>query len=110
MITSELNFLAHGIKKKENVDWATAMKIAYQAMKVKNAMRDGVVEFSFTKKSTGEVREARGTVRLDLIPGTAHPKGNRPPAATNTVAFYDLDKNGWRSFAAITLIERGVAA
>lgn len=105
MITSYINFLAHGIKRKEGVSWSEALRIAYRAAKLREQMRNGVVRFTFTKKSTGEKREAIGTIRLDSMPEEKRPKNNRQPKATNTVPFFDTVKGEWRSFAAITLLE-----
>ena len=68
----------------------------------KTALNNGVVKFSFNKKD-GTVREAIGTTKLSYIGAidqNALPNGtgkqtNKP---SDMVCYYDLDKQGWRSF------------
>lgn len=63
-------------------------------------MRSGEATFKYKKKSTGEVREARGTLNLSMVPEDHQPKGVDSDKKVNdtTQAYYDLDKQGWRSF------------
>jgi len=74
---------------------------------LKKALNEGVVLFQFVKKD-GTHRDARGTTCPDLIPADNMPKGKRTPeqqAAYNrqTVAFYDIDRKGWRSMRIDTI-------
>lgn len=67
---------------------------------LRKALNEGVVLFQFVKKD-GTLRDARGTTCPDLIPTDNMPQGKRTPeqqAAFQrpTVAFYDIDKKGWR--------------
>ena len=67
---------------------------------LKNALYEGIVIFEFVKKN-GEHRKARGTTCPDLIPSDNMPQGKRTPEQQaafqrQTVAFYDIDKKGWR--------------
>ena len=67
---------------------------------LKNALYEGVVLFEFVKKD-GEHRKARGTTCPDIVPTDDKPKGKRTPEQQalydrQTVAFYDIDKKGWR--------------
>ena len=67
-------------------------------------LRGGVVRFSFKKKN-GEIRQAKGTLKMDLIPVSDHPKSEgtangvaSASGKTGNQSYYDLDKNAWRSF------------
>ena len=67
---------------------------------LKKALFEGVVLFEFIKKD-GTLRHARGTTCPDLIPSDDKPQGKRTPIQQakfdrQTVAFYDIDKKGWR--------------
>jgi len=74
---------------------------------LKNALYEGLVIFEFVKKD-GSLRHARGTTCPDLIPADDTPKGKRTPEQQaaferQTVAFYDIDKKGWRSMRIDTI-------
>lgn len=56
------------------------------------------VKFKFIKKN-GEEREANGTLNFNAIPETACPSGTQKyEDPIDVVKYYDLDKEGWRSF------------
>lgn len=87
------------------LSWKDAFAFAIDALNIKEHLSKGVVNFSFAKVDTGEVREAKGTLELSAIPAELHPKGTgKHPETTNTVKYYDLDKQGWRSFDIANLI------
>ena len=74
---------------------------------LKNALNEGLVIFEFVKKD-GSLRHARGTTCPELIPADDTPKGKRAPLQQaiferQTVAFYDIDKKGWRSMRIDTI-------
>ena len=74
---------------------------------LKKALYEGVVLFEFVKKD-GTTRHARGTTCPDLVPVDNTPKGKRTPQQQalydrQTVAFYDIDKKGWRSMRIDTI-------
>ena len=74
---------------------------------LKNALHEGTVLFEFIKKD-GTLRHARGTTCPDLVPADDMPKGKRTPEQQaaydrQTVAFYDIDKKGWRSMRIDTI-------
>ena len=74
---------------------------------LKKALYEGVVLFEFVKKD-GSTRHARGTTCPDLVPVDNTPKGKRTPQQQalydrQTVAFYDIDKKGWRSMRIDTI-------
>jgi hypothetical protein len=64
----------------------------------KNALHNGVVEFKYTKVN-GDERVARGTLLETTITedGGLMPKGVMK-VSDETIRYYDLDSNGWRSF------------
>ena len=74
---------------------------------LKQALHEGIVNFRFVKKD-GTMRDARGTTCPDLVPADDTPKGARTPEQQaayerQTVAFYDIDKKGWRSMRIDTI-------
>ncbi len=74
---------------------------------LKKALYEGTVLFEFIKKD-GTLRHARGTTCPDLVPTDDMPKGKRTPEQQalydrQTVAFYDIDKKGWRSMRIDTI-------
>ena len=74
---------------------------------LKIALNEGIVIFEFVKKD-GSLRYARGTTCPDLVPTDDTPKGARTPEQQalyerQTVAFYDIDKKGWRSMRIDTI-------
>ena len=74
---------------------------------LKKALYEGTVLFEFIKKD-GTLRHARGTTCPDLVPADDMPKNKRTPEQQaaydrQTVAFYDIDKKGWRSMRIDTI-------
>ena len=74
---------------------------------LKKALNEGVVIFQFIKKD-GTLRHARGTTDPDLVPVDDTPQNKRTPLQQalyerQTVAFYDIDKKGWRSMRIDTI-------
>jgi hypothetical protein len=64
----------------------------------KNALHNGIVEFKYTKVN-GDERIARGTLQDTVITedGGSMPKGVME-TSDETIRYYDLNSNGWRSF------------
>ena len=74
---------------------------------LRKALNEGIVLFEFVKKD-GTLRHARGTTCPELIPTDNTPQGKRTPQQQaafqrQTVAFYDIDKKGWRSMRIDTI-------
>ena len=74
---------------------------------LKQALYEGVVLFEFIKKD-GTLRHARGTTCPDLLPDSEKPLGKRTAQQQiaydrQTLAFYDIDKKGWRCMRIDTL-------
>ncbi len=107
---SQINHLAWGAIKRfkangKTLTWKDAFAFAVDALNMKSRLSSGVVNFSFVKVSTGEVRAAVGTRDLANIPTEFHPKGtSTKPETTNVVSYFDLDAAGWRSFDITNLI------
>jgi hypothetical protein len=65
-------------------------------------LKSGEVRFSFRKKN-GEIRPAKGTLKMELIPIADHPEGEAggdaaAAAPSPNQKYYDLEKNAWRGF------------
>lgn len=58
--------------------------------------------FAYRKK-TGELRVAKGTTNLNLIPKESHPTGNGPEKS-NVQAYWDINVDGWRAFNPLCLV------
>ena len=74
---------------------------------LKKALYEGIVLFTFIKRN-GELRHARGTTCPELVPDENRPRNKRTPEQQalydrQTVAFYDIDKKGWRSMRIDTI-------
>ena len=70
-----------------------------KAKKLCDLMKQGIVEFIFVKKSTGQRRKAHGTLKRDIIPPEAQRKRGRPKKRPeDLVIYYDTDKQAIRSF------------
>lgn len=66
---------------------------------LKSLMRKSVVKFTYLKKD-GEERVACGTLDMEVIPEEAHPVGDSDrKVSDDVIRYYDVEKNGWRSFA-----------
>ena len=80
-----------------------AARLTEKALELHDALKDGVVTFSFTKKD-GSERIAKGTLKRDLVP-EYEAKTDRPPTKNyGAMTYYDLEKNAFRSFKIVNLI------
>ena len=70
----------------------------------KNALHKGVVNFKYKKKN-GEIRDAKGTLNIDVMGEDNAPKGTGYDIVDTNIRYYDLNSEGWRSFIAENLIE-----
>lgn len=66
---------------------------------LKQLLQEGVVEFEYTKKD-GTTRVAVGTTKLDLFKDSPNYKESNEKrlVSDDIVTYWDLDKDGWRSF------------
>ncbi len=89
------------LKKKDVGTIAEALRKAWQAMKIKAQMSVGVVEFTF-RKANGEIRKAIGTLKGSAI--SYDYKGSERKPCYSAVAYWDIEKNAFRSFSIASLL------
>ena len=92
--------LLRGAKLDRKQRQSCAMQMAwYFERNFRNMLRTGIWQFSYFKKD-GDIRQAQGTLKYDLIPEDKRPKGDHSDvlAPAGTFAYFDIGKNGWRSF------------
>ncbi len=92
--------LAWSFVKRNGFTMAEAMKCAWCNYKVRQAMQSRIVKFYFIKVS-GEIREAYGTLKSDIIPQTG--ESNRKKNDT-LQTYYDTEKASWRCFKRANLL------
>ena len=84
-----------------NGNKAYAMRAAWEIEKIREYLRTGLVSFSYAKVN-GDCRTALGTTNPLLIPADKMPKSAADPDLSKErlglITYYDLDKDGWRSF------------
>ena len=68
--------------------------------RMRKELRNNIVTFKFRKRN-GEIRTAHGTLHPDYLPKL---RGGAPRPEKQMV-YYDLDKEGWRSFRSFTFIK-----
>ena len=85
-------FARQGMNKSYALTWAWHMET------LRKGMRNGIVRFRFIKKD-GSIRDAKATLHPLLIPEDKLPKGTKTGKPNyEAIAFFDLDKQEWRSF------------
>lgn len=84
-------------KLKRQIHGALDMK---SRKRMRRELRDNIVTFKF-KKRNGEIRTAHGTLHPDYLPKL---KGGAP-RPEHQMVYYDLDKEGWRSFRSFKFIK-----
>lgn len=89
------------VKKSEVKTFSEALKQAWKAIKLKVAMAKGVVKFQYRKVS-GEIRTAYGTLKSSITNYEA--KGTTRKPCYSTVAYWDMERHGFRSFCISHLI------
>ena len=96
---SRVLHMAHILKaNRPDFAWSDMVRYAWYFHRFREALKLGVVTFSFFKED-GSIREAKGTLNELLIPREDLPKGS-PDYKPNykAIPFYDIDKKAWRSF------------
>ena len=85
--------------KNKPVNWAQRVRLGWYYVNLREWLKNGIVIFSFWKKD-GTIREAKGTLNDLLIPLDKRPHMDLQHEPNySAIAFYDLDKNDWRSFS-----------
>lgn len=83
--------------------FATCLKRAWQLAKLAKAMKTKVVQFFYVKASTGELRQAFGTLQASVIDGLV--KGTGRKANENLMTYYDQEAQDFRSFKKFNLVK-----
>ena len=96
----EVMSTAHRIFALTGESWSVCVKRAWANRHVKVAMKVMVVRFSYLK-TTGEVREAQGTLLDSIVPPT---KGTGRKKNEDVQCYFDVEAQGWRSFRKSNLI------
>lgn len=68
--------------------------------RMRRELRDNIITFKFRKRN-GELRTAHGTLHPDYLP----PLRGGAPRPEKQMVYYDLDKEGWRSFRSYSFIK-----
>lgn len=98
---SEVSKLAWQLVKRCGFTLSEAMRTAWLNIKVKAAMKLGIVKFWFTKVD-GSLREAYGTLKEGMMPTTQ----NSGRKANDTVqVYYDTEKEEFRCFKRANLVK-----
>ena len=83
--------------------FAECLKRAWQLFKLSTAMRTKIVQFFYVKASTGELRQAFGTLQSSVIDGLI--KGVERKKNENCMTYYDQEAQGFRSFKKFNLVK-----
>lgn len=96
--------LAWKFVKNDGMNMSEALKAAWKNAKLYRAMCKSAVTFTF-RKVDGSIRQSLGTLSLTAIPSHQIPTGIHPHAKnSNRQAYYDMDKQEWRSYKRENLI------
>lgn len=95
--------IAWNLVKHNQYTMSEALKISWHLHKIKTKMRIGEVHFSY-KKTDGSIREALGTLNLNMIPQDASTFTGNYTKNPDQVRYYDIESRGWRSFNIYNLI------
>ena len=104
MKTSDLRDImriAWQLVRKNGFTMSEALKTAWLNFKLKMKMRYGIVKFYYQKIS-GEIREAYGTLRADLMPQA---KGADRKSNPTVQVYYDSERDGYRCFKIANLVK-----
>jgi hypothetical protein len=100
MNKSKVMTLAHSVKSHFPT-FADALRFAWAKVKISTKLAKGLCFFTFTKKSTGEERDALGTTNFDYINYEYKNYYYRTKWYLQT--FWDTNKNDWRCLDVRTL-------
>ncbi len=99
---SELMTLAHRVRRVTGESLSSSLKRAWMLTKLAKRMREEIVEFYYIKKSTGEMRQAFGT----MMPGRiGEVNGRGVPRGWDTVTYWDTEVEDYRCFKAYNLVK-----
>ena len=84
-----------------------AIKLTEVPEKLRSSLQEGETHFTFIKKD-GTLRQAVGTLNLNLVPDADKQFKNEEGAKeerTDQTSYYDLEKNAWRCCKYINVVE-----
>lgn len=99
-VTREVMTLAWQFIKKNGMSLSAALKMAWQNIKLRTAMKSRIVKFYF-QKVDGSIREAYGTLKESLVPET---QGSDRKRNDTVQTFFDTEKSEWRCFKKANLV------
>lgn len=91
--------MAWSFIKNKGLSLSEALKLAWSNVKLKQALRKGVVEFSY-KKLDGTIRKAVGTLSSALVPQTNGGGYQHRDYQT----YFDIEKGSWRRYSYLNII------
>ena len=97
---SKVMVLAWWLRKTYDISFRESLIKSWKNIKLKSALKNGVVEFHFVKQD-GSIRQAFGTLVGSKIPDTVKSPRKRPE---NVQVFFDCEKCEWRSFKKVNLL------
>ena len=84
--------------------FSESLKRAWMLLKLKAQMTQRTVQF-FYQKVNGEIRQAFGTLKDEVISSIVKGNGRRP--SDNLFTYFDTERNEFRSFKKFNLIRIG---
>lgn len=97
---TELFKTAWQFAKQTGLSFSECLKKAWANIKLKSAMKKGIVKFYF-QKVDGSIRECWGTLKAELMPET---KGTERKANPTVQTYFDTEKQEYRCFKKFNLI------
>ena len=88
--------------KKNGYTKSEALKVAWANIKLKAQMQKKVVMFWYRKATTGEIRQAFGSLAESIVPPIL---GNGRKPNDNIQTYWDTEKGGWRCFKKVNLLK-----
>ena len=95
--------MAWFIAKETGTSISYGLKQAWKNFKLQLALKKEVVSFTYLKISGG-IRTAKGTLCGDFVPGGFSASGTTRKQNDGVLCYYDMVKNGWRSFRKANLV------
>ena len=92
--------LAWQFVKRNGYTMSEALKCAWANIKLRTELSNRIVKFYF-QKVNGEIREAYGTLKSELIPET---KGDDRKRNDTVQVYFDTEKSEYRCFKKANLI------
>ena len=99
----DIMIMAWYIHRVTGEDFPVCLQRSWQCYKLRQAMLSRIVRFTYIKKTTGERRNALGT--LDPHRYTYEAVGGRDNKPFDCIRYWDCEVQGWRMFKVFNLIQ-----